>query len=125
MSVHLYIMYIMIHLWVNNYASKTHTSFMNMKRQMQAWILPEFLVLQLSSHKKHLTWIYTVSSYKNISGFQTFLSGRFLLPNKCTKNHDTQSKQKQKYTFKEGLRVLESQPPRQPLPFLFASREVF
>lgn len=98
---------------------------MNMKRQMQTWILPEFLVVQLSTHKKRLTLTYTVSSYKNISGFQTFLSGRFLLPNKSTKNHDTQSKQKQKYTFKEGLRVLEPHPPRQPLPFLLASREVF
>ena len=64
---------------------------MNMKRQIQTWILLEFLVVQLSTHKKCLTLIYTVSSYKNISGFQTFLCGRFPLPNKNTKNHDTQS----------------------------------
>ena len=131
MSIHLYMM---IHLWVNNYASKTCTSFLNMKRQMQTWILLEFLVVQLFTHKKCLTLTYTVSSYKNISGFQTFLCGRFLLPNKNTKNHDTQSKYtskqglrvfKQKYTFKEGLRVLEPHTPRQPLPFLLGSRDVF
>lgn len=94
----------MIHFWVNNFASKPCTSFMSMKRQMQTWILLEFLVVQLSTHKKCLNLTYTVSSYKIIRGFQTFLSGRFLLPNKSTKNLDTQSKTKQKYTFKEGLK---------------------